>query len=132
LDFNLDYNQITALATSVTAITAVIVVVLRMRDRRTKYFIEGFGEPTDNPQIWKINIGYWNKPIVNCSVFFNDVRLTWDDKLYETTIKEGVSKNLTIPKDIFNIDGEIIVKSEGRSIGKKTTFHKILRDSFKR
>lgn len=125
MDFNLDSNQITAIATSVTAITAVILVIFRILDRRTKVRIERFPEPNTNPQVWKIRVHYSNKPIEGCSVSFNGTKLAWDGiNLEHFDIVAGGGKNVTIPRPIFNMNGKVIILGNGRTI-KKTIFHKI-------
>jgi hypothetical protein len=123
--FHLSSNDITAIATSVTAITAVILVIFTMLDRRTKVRLERFPEPNTNPQVWKIRVHYSNKPIEGCSVIFNGTKLMWDAiNLEQFDILEGGPRNVTIPRPIFNMDATIKIQGNGRTI-KKTVFHKI-------
>ena len=67
-----DPSTITAIATSASAIIGGILLVWRWRENRPKVRICKFPEPNTNPQTWKIRINYWNKPIENCKVFFDD------------------------------------------------------------
>ena len=122
---NVSSNDVTAIATSITAITAVIILIYVILDRRTKVRMERFPEPNTSPQIWKIRVHYSNKSIESCSILLDETKLIWDGtNLEEFDIVEGVSRNVTIPNDIFKMDAKITVKGNGHSI-KKTVFHKI-------
>ena len=118
-----------SIAVGVGAIIGGIFTFLKILDRRTKVRIGKFPEPNTNLQLWKIRIHYSNKPIEHCQVLFNGKSLLWDITQKEFyTIEVNDMKNLTIPKEFLDQLGEVIVKSNERTI-KTTRFDKIMEES---
>ena len=113
-----DPATITAIATSASATIGGIVVVWKWRENRPLVRICKFSESINDNMIWKIRINYWNKPIENCNVFFNDESLLWDKTNTEYFTFEGPAYrgNLTIPTRLLRDEAEIIVKSNNKKI----------------
>jgi hypothetical protein len=105
---------------------AVIPLIWKWRDRRPRVHICKFPEPNTNPQIWKIRINYWNKPIENCNVLFDGRSLLWDKTGTEYYTFEGLGYrgNLTIPTEILKEDANVVVKSNDKTLSNET-FSKI-------
>ena len=120
-----EFDSITTLATLVGVAVAIggltvaiIPLIWKWRDRRPLVHICKFPEPNTNPQTWKIRINYWNKPIQNCNVLFDDRPLIWDKTRTEYYTLEGQAYrgNLTIPKEILKEDAMVVVKSNSKHI----------------
>ncbi len=113
-----DPSIITAIATSASAIIGGILLIWRWCENRPRVRLCKFSESNDNAIIWKIRVNYWNKPIENCNVFFDDEHLLWDKTKTEFYTLEGVAYrgNLTISKSHPRDDAEIVVKSDNRHI----------------
>ena len=63
-------------------------------------------------------MNYWNKPIENCNVFFDDKPLLWDktNTAYYSLEAPFYRGNLSIPKNIFREDAKVVVKSNNKHI----------------
>lgn len=102
----------------ITTGIAVILFILRLKDRKIKIHVEKVLEA--DHRIRKIRVRYMNKPIEKCNVSFKGTKLMWDgtERQIYFTIFEGSARNATIPDDIFTEDAEVIVKSNNKTLKK--------------
>lgn len=114
----LDPSVIVAIAASASAIIGAILLKWKWSERHLKVRICKFREPNTNPQIWKIRINYWNKPIENCNVLIDDEPLLWDKTNTEYYSLEAPFHrgNLSIPTKLFKEDAKVTVKSNNKHI----------------
>ena len=121
----MEFVEILTIIGSFAAIISGIYYGLKILDRRPKVRVGKFPEPHTDPPLWKIRIRYSNKPLEECQVLFNGKSLLWDISKKEFyTIEVNDMKNLTIPMEILDKHGEVIVKSNDRTI-KTIRFDKI-------
>lgn len=127
----LDLNQIFLIVSIIGISVGIALGILKFRymreDRQTKIHVERFKEP--NSENWRIRVRYINKIIERCIVSFNDNNLLWDGlNHHEFTIFEGSARNLSIPNNIFDWNGKVVIRSGNKIIWKKR-FKKIQESS---